>query len=338
MRLTHAPARPRALNVDELAVFADRMIASRDIDPVYPVLKRLIGTRYHHGPWAVLVYVAHYDLGAAIAHLEAAGGPGAHPHEDPWQSVRTSDHRRVLSENGTVRTGVERRTLRTVDAFERHLESVQRLARKHAGAGDDGIVRWLQHGFTGHPEHDWTTLRENAGEAWGNGRWATYKLAEVCKEVLGWPVEAPDMGMLGASGPLDGLEMLLPGTRGKPIVEVERLGRQLAGELSVMLDRRVSVAETETLLCDSHSLASGRYYVGNDIDLMLSGVLREPPAVVELALEARRALPRDYLGELGGWTGVRRHLLTAWRDHGVMVDGRTPGGTVALSYHVSGGL
>lgn len=284
----------------DVARFAELAVASTDLDPTYPVLRRIQEDRGLSGEqrvWSSLCFVGWYRLASA---LQAPARPG-------------------LPDGRTLKlgTGVERRSLRTAEKMRRHWASVLELAEQHGGF--DG---WLRRGFTSDPAANWTHLRENYGQAWGNGRWATYKLAEVLKEVNGWPLDPPDMGNDGSTGPVAGLHMLYgqPPAMKKPalIATYDSQGADLMLRLAgrgVLLN----LAQTETVLCDFHGLAQGAYYVGHDLDLMLSDLHRPevPPVVAKTLLEARRqVVPHDWLGELRGWNGVDKARRRAYVSTG----------------------
>jgi hypothetical protein len=294
----------RLMRLDDVARFAGLMIDTQDLDPVYPVLRRLVENRWSRfeqllpepGLTAVLTYAAHYDLPAGAWHVEAMTvTPGV-----------------VINEI----TATERRGLRGEGRFAKHLESMAKLRRRHGG-----LEKWLRRDWIGDPAADWQATRAAAAEAWGNGRWATYKIAELCKEVLDWPIEAPDMGMAGATGPYDGL-VLVFGTpvRGLPPIELERLGETLRGSLETELGRPVTLEQTETVLCDAHGTMTGSYYVGHDIDKMLQQTRRVPAAIAELVLDARReTLDERLLGERHGWSGIRGPRRRAWLEDGLLL-------------------
>ena len=203
--------------------------------------------------------------------------------------------------------------------MRRHLDDV--LARIY-GAGS--ISAWLTSRFVGDPRHDWQALRATWTEAWGNGRWASYKLAEVLMTVNGWPIEATDMGNDGSTGPRKGLAMLYGPVAGDSKAAVRELDRQgvdlqdrLAG-CGVVL----GIEQVETALCDFHNLAHGAYYVGHDIDLML-GDLHKPtvPGWVRDRVIAARAVatPDAYRGEVHGWTGMDLARRRVYQQTGEIV-------------------
>lgn len=317
--------------LDDLVAFSRLQLESQDVDPLYPILAHL--QKGMDGDLAIthtLRYVAYYN----VASSERAGlalGQARHDYRlarpdlgDPW--IETLKYP----------TGVERRGLRTREKMERHLVSLDAHAAAYGGWWS-----WLTSRFVGNPLADWTELRDTLMTAWGNGRWASYKTAEILMKVNGFPVTAKDMGHDSSSGPRQGLEMFyagLPkGNTEAALVTLDRCSRNLharVGELGLSL----GIEQLETMLCDFHAMADGRYYNGNDIDANLWQIVQigEPPLPLgqqSLAartplqyrlLEARAAaIPVDWRGEnhIPGWDGVRSDLKSIYKEKGIVVSG-----------------
>lgn len=277
---------PAALVLDALTRFGQLQVSSGDVDPAYPVLThRLASCSPTEALDYVLLFAAYYHLGSAET---AFSGDGTGLADLP--------------------VAVERRNLRG-GRIVTHLASWARFP----AAPDE----WLRQRFTEDRQANWTALRVNAGAVWGNGRWATYKLAELCGTVLGWPVTAPDMGMTGASGPLAGLRLILPGTTED---EADARGAFVQRRLA---DRGlvVPLEQVETLLCDYHALADGRYYVGHDIDQQQAQLADTPAGSLDAFWQARAAVfDGKYLGEVNGWQRPDKTRAKVYRQHGVVLD------------------
>lgn len=282
--------------VEDLAGFARAHLASRDIDPVYPVLSYLSRSTLPDVPRAVhedmavlrsLVYVAFYN----IASSETFGQHPAMHYDDDAPIFR-------------LPTGTERRALRGGHPMARHLADVFRLAREHGS-----FTAWLRSEGDG-----WNDVRAAVELAWGNGRWASYKTAEVLQKVNGWPLVAPDMGNYGSSGPLATLRrfyVLPDGQSAEAVAAADEAAEALRDILYVGYGVSLGIEELETVLCDFGSMLKGHFYVGHDIDHMLEQTLHPTvPAVVRDRIWAARAatLPHAYLGELNGWSGVDKAL------------------------------
>jgi hypothetical protein len=291
----------------DLAEFARAAVASEDIDPAYPVLKRLQADLPDDEArlWSSLCFVATYRLASSI---QVAA---VHPEPVMWAPNLWS-----------LPTGVERRGLRGGTPMARHVASVLDWVESYGS-----IRAWLTHGFTGDKalRANWTAVRDAYGAAFGNGRWATYKLAEVLKEVNGWPIEAPDMGNDGSTGPRAGLEMLFGPVQGNARNAIAVLDAQGWGVQQYLAEQSglsLPIEQVETVLCDFHALATGRYYVGHDIDVMLADISKDsvPEWVKTAVLSARSdVLPGQYLGERHGWTGVDAARKRVYRDEGRIV-------------------
>ena len=250
MRLTHGQTVWQPGLIDDYARFHDLATATGDVDPVYPVLRRL-GRNYppHSLAWMCFLHVAYYDLGSALraASLMLAG---------QW-----------VPELLTLPCGTERRGHRDPRVLKRHLEALVALDAHH-----EGLDRFVT-SASGYGD-----LFGKALSIWGNGRWAAYKTCELLASVFGRPELAPtDMGHAHSSGPRAGLALLFRGPLpyGHSAAAVRRLN-VVSGMLVDELWRRDLLATqptTETTLCDFHSLHAGRYYVGHDIDQM-GGQLR----------------------------------------------------------------
>jgi Alpha-glutamyl/putrescinyl thymine pyrophosphorylase clade 2 len=266
----------------DYARFHRIQVASRDIDPVYPVYRQLaadLGLTAEDRTRLVLLHVAYYHAGSALAALD-----GAH-----WR----------------LPCGTERRGHRDDRQLRRHLDGLAQ-----AGAQPGGYTAFLR------PRAgSWDALTARLRELPGNGRWAAYKAAEMLQKVCGYAVTAPDMGHAHSSGPRHGLALLYPGIpEGNSPADIARLDA-ISAALAAGLP--APVEEAETTLCDFHAMHGGRYYPGHDIDVMLAQLIAVQSGLTAAFLAARRAvLPPAYLGEIHGWSGVDRGRCRAYRDTG----------------------
>lgn len=299
------PFQPDPAVLADVAAFARVQLASRDIDPAYPVLASLeLNLERSAAVWRTVLYCAYYDLASSEEAFLAVPEPGPIP-----DSV------------ARLPTGIERRGLRGGANLQRHIASVLALA-DHFGS----IWQWLGYGVEPDREGNveaWRRVQNNASLAWGNGRWATYKLAELLKSVHKWPLAAPDMGNEGSSGPVAGLRLLFPSGE---LDEVNTATLDLAAfevrhRLAADYHLDLPWEQLETVLCDFHALADGRYYPGFDIDLMLAQANRPgvPFAVVQRILAARSgAFDPRWLAERHGGSGVDPGRKRLYRDRGVI--------------------
>jgi hypothetical protein len=270
---------------------------TRDVDPVYPVLRHLAagqGLSAEDRIRLVMRHVAYYHLGSA---LTAFAGEGV-----------------------ILPCATERRSHRDVRKLQTHLDALRSVENLPGG-----WTTWFAPvGRYSDRRVAWGALNSRLLEIWGNGRWAAYKTAEMLWKVCGFPVEATDMGHAYSSGPRRGLALLSEGLpTGNSTADIQALNEaseRLCGRLRSE-GAGASVEEVETTLCDFHSLHVGRYYVGHDIDQMLRQLLDVQSSLTGAALDARSAtLPQRYLGEVYGWTGPDRDRCRRYRRTGEIME------------------
>lgn len=283
-----------------LADYADwhaLQVETGDLDPVYPVYRNLSerrGLSQGEVAWLCVLHVAYYNVTSALTAFELAPEPGEIPEDPPPESTLLR-----------LSCATERRGHRDPRKLSAHLVGLRREL------GDD-VLGWL-----GAYGWEWEPLNRRITELVGNGRWASYKLAEMLGKVVGVAGEATDAGHRYSSGPRKGLADLFPGlpTGNGPddIAELDAL----TAELGVLLDEP-DVAQVETSLCDFHSLVKGGYYLGHDIDAML-GQTFDTRVWPDVSEARREVFDVELLGEVGErWTGVRTELKTAYRDRGTL--------------------
>jgi hypothetical protein len=250
---------------------------TQDIDPVYPVLRELTqGWDREERAWLVLLHVGYYHLGSTLRAFDAYPIP----------------HPGLVTKVGRLPCATERRGHRNPISLARHWLSLL-----------DEIDRWgSAYGLLCAPS--WAELVERLAAVHGNGRWATYKAAEMAQKVLDVPIVVPDAAHADSSGPRKGLSLVLGPQAVDNGVDTIRQLDTLTTELAHDL-REIDLGYVETSLCDFHSLAAGRYYLGHDIDQMLGQLYEVPTILTSPALLARRhSLPDAYLGEIHGWRGI----------------------------------
>ncbi len=323
------PADPAETLWQTLATFAGAMIRTKDLDPVYPVLRQL-NAGDGHPPQSgealrrTLVYVALYNLSASEC-VEEAGRIGRDPH--------------AVARQLAGRAGIERRGLRSPDFMVKHLEYLAHQQHAHGGLSK-GLAKWLQYGWSvsDTPADRWRKVMEQVMNVPYNGRWAAYKTCDLLVEVHGWEMEAPDAGHKWSTGPREGLEMLEgQGADFGGLPAHTDQSNEAIHALDVATDRvqrelwvrgvPAKVSEVETVLCNWKALSKGRYYIGHDIDEMLGGVMTLPQSgeyanVRKRLLAARKAVfAEELLGELGGgWMGVRKELMGRFAGTGELVN------------------
>jgi hypothetical protein len=282
---------------NDFCTFAHWHRTSGDIDPVYPVLGCI-------GGWLceeeddlislVLLYVAYYNLTSALTAWLEGWRPG----------------KELSDAQLHYPTGTERRGHRNVVRFAEHIAA---LGMVHQRMGTWRNALWPGLG----PR--WSGLQDRLMSIRGNGRWAAYKTGEMLMSICNWAVTPTDAGHAYSSGPRKGLVDLFPdlvelnGNDDHTIAILDERTRYLVEVL------RQPVEQVETALCDWHSVLKGHYYVGHDIDIMLSQVSSAPAAVHDLVMDGRQdSFDRRWLGEWSGWPGVRKELNDLYRTTGVI--------------------
>lgn len=283
---------------EDYKAFHSAQIASLDMDPIYPVLKYVAADRDPESRmWLSFLHVSYYHIGSALKAWEAYPSP----------TVITDEAILNLPKN------TERRNHRVPGRLDRHLRSLLEQANAHGG-----FDAWMNGSVTADPVESWNRIEEELLKPWGNGRWASFKTAEILQKVHDYPIQAPNMAHAHSSGPRKGLELLFPDApKGNSPADVATLDRMSDEVLDRLAAEGVwaSMETAETSLCDFHSMVKGRYYVGHDTDAMLVSLSEVPSGLSALAMEARRAtLPNEYLAEIGGWDPRDHSRNALYRD------------------------
>jgi len=288
--------------LDDLIRFAERHVATGDIDPAYPVLGKLCdGLDDEAGLWLTVLYVSHYNLASGLLAFDRQPVPG--PLDDFALALPKA---------------TERRAHRQIANLIRHIDSMVTLAE-----AAHGFRNLFAAGFGADPQENWRTLQANLLQPFGNGRWAAYKTGEILFRVHGWPVQPTDMGHSHSSGPRQGLSMFYPPVAGNDPQAVAVLDRQ-----SLSLQARVaeagldlSIEQLETVLCDFHAMSEGRYYIGHDIESLWTQIqqakrMHGPTSSLLTLEQAMREVFDDRFLVIGPDPVLKR----AYRDLGVIVE------------------
>jgi hypothetical protein len=300
------PIKPDLLR--DFSAFGAVLIASEDVDPLYPILKWLEkDMEPEQALWFTFLYMAFYNVSSALQAFESM----EYPQQLPY-----------MFRNLPIAT--ERRNLRAgVGILRGHVDD---YVRRCEGAG--GQQAFLQAGWGADPAANYETFWETAQTVYQNGRWAAFKWAEILKKVHGWNLEAPDMRMQFCSGPKAGLcdmfdldEKAMEKAGESGIWALNFYGANLR-QLAIQHGLVVPDWETlETVLCNFHSLRNGRYYVGHDIDELQETIDASDLGDYNkhwLYMARESVLPREYLGEFNGWHGVDKAANRLYRDTGLI--------------------
>jgi hypothetical protein len=282
----------------DFCTFSKTQLWSGDLDPTYPVLRRLYELEklpLNTALWRTFLYVTFYNLRSA---------------EIVWTKYPepTEIHEPLLG----LPTGVERRGFRGNDKARLHINYAFHFTR--GGQFD----RWVEACCDSvSSTQGWDRARFAFQQIPGNGGWASYKWSDLLKNVHGALIVAPDIGEPRGgeeTGPYAGLARVcglsIQECLANPDIQKQAYAEALKAVLFSGLD------QFETALCDFNSLCRGHYYSGTDIDLQMSHVAECGDRMQQARLES---FPVDYLGELGGWSGVDSERLKVYRDKGALL-------------------
>jgi hypothetical protein len=312
--------------LSDFCVFARAQLDSGDIDPMYPVLRTVYdidSLDLEARLWRTLIYVTWYHIGSA------------HRVWEQFPTWREFSYLEVtapeISRIPVLPTGIERRGFRGpagAAKAERCLSIAVHRAldrtRGSLGSNPDQFVlaTWINRTASAplrpdesvHERH-WRNVRIEFEQVPGNGPWASYKWCDLLTHVHGLDMTAPDIGVGGGSvtaGPVPGM-MRVTGESAETCATDIALQKSLLTECRFRGVPFTGLEQLETALCDFNSLCKGHYYVGHDIDMMMTQ-LHELPSKFWFA--RGQCFPTSYLGEAGGWSGVRPKLKTVYRDTG----------------------
>ena len=169
-------------------------------------------------------------------------------------------------------------------------------------------------------------LFEAVGRVRYAGRYATIKLCEGLRRYCDVGPAQDDLRPRGGKHPRLGLSYLYPQHRPILLGGDAKPNLRFANELAIevrarLIDAGLSLSHwsVEAMLCDYKQAFHSRQYPGRSQDSELAywdAVNDYWNAGTEM-FDARSAIfPREVLGELTGWTGVREELTTVLRDYG----------------------
>lgn len=294
----------------DLLQFGRLLTRTLDNDPVYPVMKEVArrrGLTPDQVQWLIYLYLCFYNVSSAWATFVEFPSP-YDVTGDPAKLTKWEEENRAR-----LACNVERRGLRG----GRVTTAIREFALLVPVSGFKTIREWLQIPDL-HPADIFLELWDRLQTVRFVGRWAAFKWLDLLKHVADLPIEFPDLRMAHCSGPRQAIEELYYGVRSERqdapyVTSLEAIAARLRNQMRTAgLD--LSLDELETVLCNFHSLAHGRYYVGRDIDEMLHD-LEHGAGDPSPWLESRKnVLDNSLLGEIHGWTGVRKSLDKLYLD------------------------
>lgn len=228
----------------DFELYSRALIESKDVDPVYPVVKWIV-ERYDFQPeWFVFVYTAFYNLESAIIMCREM------PDTASWDQGRFISMRNnsELRKFGHERRGSCRNIQNQIGLFEDAIHFVDRLPPSE--------------------ELDNRGFRDGLMACSFQGEWASFKAAELFEKSLDYKtLTIHDLGLEGKDpnrndGPVGGLRWLY-GRDNRYTENIyptwNRFGAALAEAWGV------DMGEVETCLCKWHKVVTGKYWIGHDI-------------------------------------------------------------------------
>ncbi len=283
----------------DFILFSNIQISSGDIDPTYPVLKKVCELERLDSEgtaWRVLLYLTWYNL------LSSEYVFKRHPKFGKIPKVYSH-----------LATGVERRGFRGNNKGSEMINNLVDTLRDRRMT----LMEWFTSISRPTETNDgWTNLREEIETIKHNGNWASFKCADLVKNIIGISdIKAPDIGVGGNgqnAGPVPGLQVLT-GLDYKTAATNIGLQTKFFNQCRSLGAKFQYMEELETCLCDYNTMLKGGYYSGHDIDIQ-QVQLQNLPSVWMTA--RRLSFPSSYLGELNGWCGTRKELNGIYKNTG----------------------
>lgn len=293
----------RRKQLEDFSRFGKALILTGDIDPQFWILRSLYSSQKldkNTAIWRTAVYLVYYHLGSAIKAWDLYPTPEIIKKKDWVEGIYYYKQRRCFRGNNHAR------------------DQLNTLLKN----SDGDLVRWTEKAVGNGGEEGWTRVREAAANLPYHGPWSSYKWCDLIKFVHGFPITAPDIGTKpgATAGPIAGLSSLT-GLDWKRCSEDNSLHRDL---LSCIIDMGCpanGLDHLESILCNWQSLINGRYYTGHDIDRDCNQLLGTSGDHSDGLVSARkRIFDKRLLGEVGGWSEVRKNLNSVYRDRGRLVN------------------
>jgi hypothetical protein len=288
---------------DDFVQYSIIQMANNDLDPEYLVLEDFVlDVSLEQGLWATLLHAGYCHVVSALIAFSLC----PYPCDLPEYCY-------------TLPIEVERRGFRG-GRLRTYIHNLLTIRREWGS-----FVNYFTDQFGSRPEENWFILRNKLQQIWGNGRWATYKTGEVMMIVNKLNVLPTDMDNSHSSGPRMGLGMLYEPVLGNTHIGIKKLDNQaldLLKRLTQLEGVDIRIDQLETMLCEFHSMAVGRYYPGHDIDLLqqqLLAIADCPQDISKHIWELRpKIFPHECLGELHGWSGIDRERKKFYQKTGVI--------------------
>ncbi len=240
----------------DFEIWSRALIESKDVDPVYPLVRGIIEEYGFEPEWFAFVYTSFYSLESAVKMCKRM------PTKEKFNPSRFKEMRlsRFLHHYSHERRGVAR----SIEGQTKSLERVVNfLKAAEKGGGFSPKIR------------DWDNqeFRSFVMTFPLFGEWASFKIAELFEKSLDYSnLRILDLNLDKKDpnkndGPVGGLRWLYGRNQryDRSIFPVwNRFGENLADAWGV------DMGEVETCLCKWHKMKTGKYWVGHDIAEFIS--------------------------------------------------------------------
>jgi len=232
---------------DKFIKFSNEQVKSKDIDPIYPLIKEVNNVEnigLEDSIWRLLLYVTWYRLASSeLVFLK-------YPTEN------------IINDTFILKTGVERRGFR---GNNKGVEMINNFLIKNKSISD--YVKKISD-KTG--EEGWRFIRSDFEEIKWNGNWASYKWADLMKNVIGLNILSPNIGgeKVNKHSPVTCLNILLKEVDEEMTYEYakdENLQKLFYNECKENGAIFNGLDQMETCLCDYKNVMNGKYWSGKDI-------------------------------------------------------------------------
>lgn len=287
-------------------IFSRALVGSKDVDPTYFVIKRIIEAKQYQPEWFAFCYTAFYSLETAIKMCDKMP-TAAHWDENMFEYLRKGNgDKSELTKFGHERRGTARNVNEQIKMFNEIVNFVANVdSRKNPTKILEGKTYY----------HSQQFFREGIQKLPQHSVWASFKLAEIFEKALGYSqFTIPDLGLDGrdpnsTDGPVGGLRLLF-GTEEVYDSSFFTIWNSFGRKLSEAWN--VDIGEIETACCKWYKFHSGKYYIGHDIDEFQD--LREVLTPTEY-----RHCVKDFDPAVFSKTGgVNKVLKSAYKDTSVI--------------------
>lgn len=265
--------------VEDFYKMAKYQIEVGDNHPIYAVLRNsMLKESLKTKMWRCLIYVTFDHIGSA---------------EQIWSEYPNPA---IIKDPEVMDTGIARRNFRGNTKWATMInEVVQNLDMFANLAGVDG----------------WVTARQAFEDINNNGPWASYKFADMLKNVAGLPLECNSIGENHCV--LHSAELVANKPAKEIMSDLNFQKKMYQGALKHGIKFQ-GIDQFETALCDYISFIEGRYYVGMEIDSQMEQLSPDS----KLWPARKLSFDAKFLGELNGYHGIRKELKGLYLHRGVI--------------------